>query len=112
MCSVCVYKCVLEDVSWTECVFARSNHDDDDDDGDGDTPPRESYRNTHSQNVLNTTGTIYMERNIQFASTHMHTHADDAMQHILYTHNMTMTMEKLLANEFSPESGNYNFTRN
>lgn len=48
---MCVYMNVLEDVSWTKCVFARSNHhgDDDDDDGDGDTPPRESCTHTDIQ---------------------------------------------------------------
>lgn len=73
-----LYGCVFEDVSWTEYVFARSNHDDDDADGDGDTPPRESYRNTHSQTVPNTTGT-FTWKEIFNLPPYMHIYADDAM---------------------------------
>lgn len=92
--------------------FARSNHDDDaaddDDDGDGDTPPRESsYRNTH--NELNTTGT-FTWREIFNLPPSTHVWIAIFIEHT--QQNMTMTMEKLLANEFSPENGNYNFTRN
>lgn len=53
---MCLCMCVLEDVPWTKCVFAHSNHDVDvDDDDDGDTPPRESYsKHTHAHTMSRT----------------------------------------------------------